>query len=82
MITLTNRRVTADMIPADATALVFTVAKGGTPGDETVTVEFKKTSRAAKMAFNKIMRAGGGDLREYGWKVIEKREREQGTMAW
>jgi hypothetical protein len=76
-ITLTGtRNVPAAKIPAWAQALVWQTVKNE-DGTETTTVTFKKTLRAAKMAYNKI-REG----KEYGFKTVETLARTHGTFAW
>lgn len=64
--------IEAENIPADAKALVWYLDENG----ETQVI-FKKTARAAKMAYNKIT-----DSRNFGWMTIEEAEHGSGIMVW
>lgn len=73
----TNRHVPAADIPADAVAVYWIARESGK--DEDVTVYFKKTLRAAKMAF---ARDRGADCVERGWGTIIDTDRKHGLMVW
>lgn len=40
--------------------------------DGVITAELKSTQRAATMAYNKLARGAGNDLKEFGWSRIDQ----------
>ena len=73
--THTQRFTPAAEIPADAVLVTWIETKDGE--HEHV---FHRTQRAARAAHK--VNSARHDLKENGWKLIEKSDREHGIMVW